>query len=390
MFTFAPAPKSKRPLGYLFALSATAIVLAFGSTLAANININTGPIEFGQGVALTTSCSGTSAITLTPHSTFENADAGGAFMFSSLTLSNIPTSCSNNIFTIKAFSNSSSQPLALFNTDSSEVKILNSGEFSSKNAGLTLTTPCSSTLGVVFTVPTALAKDVYSLTIESAPLAETVLGNCPGSLHFISPGSSLAFDDPYPGPGTGAYTVEGWYNFDSAPDGTNELIFSNVNGLSMYINPAMNTFALNDWGGSWKDSYPLTLSSAITINTWHHIALSRNSDGVTAVWVDGVRSANTITDNQSYAHFPNIFPGTGAGSDYLGYLTNIRSLDRSIYDPTKTLPIAVPAAQLLADIGTMQLLRTNPGNPLADGSAFSLVVNTKGGISSTNSPFTSP
>ena len=49
--------------------------LVFGSTLAATISINTGPVEFGQGVASTTACSGDTPISVTPKSTFYNIPA---------------------------------------------------------------------------------------------------------------------------------------------------------------------------------------------------------------------------------------------------------------------------------------------------------------------------
>ena len=49
--------------------------LIFGSTLAANININSGPVEFGQGVAATTACSGDTQISITPKSSFYNVPA---------------------------------------------------------------------------------------------------------------------------------------------------------------------------------------------------------------------------------------------------------------------------------------------------------------------------
>ena len=69
--------KRKKPIGLLIGIGALIGVIALGSTLAANINLNTGhPVEFGQGVAQTVACSGTTPITLTPQSTFINLPAG--------------------------------------------------------------------------------------------------------------------------------------------------------------------------------------------------------------------------------------------------------------------------------------------------------------------------
>ena len=67
------APRTAKPLKLILGIGALAGALALGSTFAANIGINTGaPIEFGQGVAQTTSCD--SEVILTPISTFVNTE----------------------------------------------------------------------------------------------------------------------------------------------------------------------------------------------------------------------------------------------------------------------------------------------------------------------------
>ena len=58
----------------LVGVGVIAITLALSSTLAAQININSGPVEFGQGVAQTVSCSGDASVMVTPASTFYNSD----------------------------------------------------------------------------------------------------------------------------------------------------------------------------------------------------------------------------------------------------------------------------------------------------------------------------
>jgi hypothetical protein len=50
-----------------------AAAIGFSSTLAANISINSGPVEFGQGVAQTVACSGDESIIVTPATSFTNA-----------------------------------------------------------------------------------------------------------------------------------------------------------------------------------------------------------------------------------------------------------------------------------------------------------------------------
>ncbi|MSW09355.1 MAG: hypothetical protein F2690_00725 [Actinobacteria bacterium] len=82
------------------------------STFAANININSGPIEFGQGIAQTTACSGETPIVITPQASFINQESGGGFEFSSVKVSNIPDSCDGKDFIIKAWG-ASGDPLSL-------------------------------------------------------------------------------------------------------------------------------------------------------------------------------------------------------------------------------------------------------------------------------------
>ena len=50
-----------------------AAAIGLSSTLAANISINSGPVEFGQGVAQTVACSGDESIIVTPATSFTNA-----------------------------------------------------------------------------------------------------------------------------------------------------------------------------------------------------------------------------------------------------------------------------------------------------------------------------
>jgi len=63
--------KSRAFIG--FGVIAAAVGLS--STLAANISINSGPVEFGQGVAQTVACSGDQPIIVTPASSFINEGA---------------------------------------------------------------------------------------------------------------------------------------------------------------------------------------------------------------------------------------------------------------------------------------------------------------------------
>jgi hypothetical protein len=101
-----------KPFKVILGIGALAAVVAVASTLAANININSGPVEFGQGVAQTTTCD--DQITVTPYSTFINDSSTGSHMLTSIKVGGIDSSedkCAGKTFVIKAYGDSGLLPL---------------------------------------------------------------------------------------------------------------------------------------------------------------------------------------------------------------------------------------------------------------------------------------
>ena len=181
----------------------TLVVLVFGgglfvqSTLAANISLSSGaPIQFGQGVTLTTACSGSSSLTTIPGSSFTNASGSGSFKFNSLTVSNVPSGCDGFDLTINAFGNSSNTPLALFNSTSKDIVVYdNAGTFEldSSLSGISITSGAG-TFTVTFSTPVALTSEVFKISMQS-------------SAHALScaQGGACSLDQTGPGGGTIAY-----------------------------------------------------------------------------------------------------------------------------------------------------------------------------------------
>ncbi len=109
-----PVRKKSSSSKAILGLAGIAAVALLGSTLAANISLNSGnAVEFGQGVAVTSACDTTGGITATPASTFANAVGGGAFNFTTVAFSNIDNGCANKTFTLKAYGDTSATPLTL-------------------------------------------------------------------------------------------------------------------------------------------------------------------------------------------------------------------------------------------------------------------------------------
>jgi hypothetical protein len=217
-------------------------------------------------------------------------------------------------------------------------------------SGLTIETISNSAFTAIFDLPVANAANVEILTIEStnAPEILTV-----GSLAITDDYDGITASPEITGPGTGSYTVEGWYKFTQAPLTSNALL-AQSSGLSFFINPDLNTLRLQEWGGLWRNG-PTFSISGISINSWIHLAISRNSSGDTAVWINGTRMG-VSTDSLNYQYLPNIFPGgPGAGEAFIGKISNIRVTNTAVYDPT-SLTIPLPTGPLEPVAGTKLLL----------------------------------
>ena len=78
----------------LLAVAGFAAIAVLGSTLAANISLNSGTLEFGQGVAVTSACD-SDGITATPKAVFSNVAGGGSFNFASVSFSGIAAGCAH-------------------------------------------------------------------------------------------------------------------------------------------------------------------------------------------------------------------------------------------------------------------------------------------------------
>ena len=74
--------------------------LSIKSTLASNISLNAGNgVEFGQGFAAYTACSGANSLSIVPNKIFD----GTYFYLKSVTVSNIPDTCEGKDFRISAY-----------------------------------------------------------------------------------------------------------------------------------------------------------------------------------------------------------------------------------------------------------------------------------------------
>jgi hypothetical protein len=166
-----------RHRGSIFSSAFALVLLLAGgifflqSTLAANISLNSGrTIEFGQAVSQAVACSGSQNVTVAPKSSFVNAANGtGTYYLSEITVGNIPTSCNGVNFKLSAYGSSSSTPLAIFNSTSTEAIVnYNAANVSLRQpkTGISLSGG-NGTFTITFTTPVAQSTSVAKVTIQS-------------------------------------------------------------------------------------------------------------------------------------------------------------------------------------------------------------------------------
>jgi hypothetical protein len=186
-----------------------------GSTLAANISLNGGRAEFGQGVAGLKACSASNQVGIKTRAEYTL----GGYKLKSVELSNIPTSCYgyNLILSILNPGAEGSTTLAtLFSTVKRLVILDRSGTFytsQSDAAYVTLTSTNNAltntdTVLISFNTPTVLTSDIGTIGIESSENTITGLpcgagGDC--TVGGLGPGGGAVIwyqDNTFEAPGS--------------------------------------------------------------------------------------------------------------------------------------------------------------------------------------------
>ena len=167
--------KQKKSFRVILGITVMGVFAALGSTLAANITINSGPVEFGQGLAAAAACDAN--ITVTPRSSFTNAaDTAGTFYLSGITFADIDTStskCGGKEFVINSYDSgttranyhgygSGSESYTAITVDITET-------FSVSSMGTNKPSISTSGTGFILTfdTPITTAGSVYKVTVES-------------------------------------------------------------------------------------------------------------------------------------------------------------------------------------------------------------------------------
>jgi hypothetical protein len=183
-FENAPAPRKSAPkksnLKSLAGLATVAAVAVLGSTLAANITLGSGSLEFGQGVQTTAACD--SNISVSPKVTFVNSATNPQFMLSTISLTGVDNTdqsgategCDGKTLQINAYGNSDATPLSIASASNTAYSLVTVGVKATGamavSPGVTLTSSgTSGSIGIdlAITNPQATSGAVYKLTLQS-------------------------------------------------------------------------------------------------------------------------------------------------------------------------------------------------------------------------------
>jgi hypothetical protein len=219
--------------GLMFFVFLATSSIFVGNTLAANIAINNGRVEFGQGVGKLKACSGSNSLTVKQGAEYTNA----GFKLKSVEISNIPTDCYGLdliVSVLKPGANGTGDLATLFGSVTRLVVYDKSGTFYTSQADssyVTLTSTHDSgsntdKVFISFNTASVLISDIGTLGVESS---ENVLTNlaCGAGGDCVVGGT---------GPGGGAVVLYSGPSF-SAPNSPCDL---NCHGLELDVATGAN------------------------------------------------------------------------------------------------------------------------------------------------------
>ena len=200
-----------------------------------------------------------------------------------------------------------------------------------------------------------------------------------GSSQYITVPNNTAFDF-----GSGLFTIEAWIYptsfaaqtliVDKTPNSASYGSFElrvNTNGtLLVYVSSS---------GSGWDFNF--TTSSAVSLNTWNHIALTRTTAGLFTLWINGVSGAtyswNFSIWNSSHAVAIGAY-GNGA-NPFTGYISNFRIINGTALYTTTFTPQVTPFTAI-----TNTSLLTLQNSTFIDNSSNSFAITLGGTPSMTN------
>ena len=380
--------KSKSKLTLKLVLLAFASFIGYstlGTTFAANVQLSSGVVEFGQGVRLTTACSPT--LTLTPYATFANASgANGTYRLTTIDLTGIDNKCYGKDLIIRAFDSQTVNALTLYQTggvtnyDSLRV-YNNNGTFTLAGSGLTQSeiTPITGGFRVTLfnsaslaAAARAAATSVFRFTVETAEHDVTLTQSALPSGSMLFNGSNSTIN--YAGNsafvlGTGAFTIEVWAKLSTSQgDETFYDAGGDVNGVSGFAFwVEFNSLKIRRDGCC--NDITVAMESGWRDGAYHHFAVVRGN-GKYRIFVDGVLKVEAVDSGHNINRNAPVVGGLSAYGGYSyelgGDLRNLRVVKGTALYSSNFTPPTVPLSKVSGTL--LLLLAQDSNNPTKDSS----------------------
>jgi hypothetical protein len=173
------------------------------------------------------------------------------------------------------------------------------------------------------------------------------------------------------GLGTGDFTSEMWLY---PTNWNNTYVFPYATAATGSTGLMVGKFTTDFVVRGNNDSNQLTYGTLPALNTWTHIAVVRSGTTL-SMYFNGTRVA-TATNSYSFGAAAVSLGSDGFGSDFAGYMSNVRLVKgTAVYDPTQST-LTVPTTPLTAISGTSLL--TCQSNRFVDSSASPLTITVNG------------
>jgi hypothetical protein len=222
--------------------------------------------------------------------------------------------------------------------------------------------------------PTDSSSNNYSVTLSNLVVASNLTpfggSSTQGSLSFTGspinnyvtfPSGQAAFTM-----GTGAWTVEFWFNLNFAGTGDQSFIDMrnpsafNVTGIE--IDYTVQTLRYYTNGGAAIQ----TASGLVTAGNWYHFALCKSGTS-TKMFLNGTQVGSTYTDNNSYiANTPllGVYSLSSGAGQLNGYMSNLRIVKGTAVYTANFTPPSSPLTAISGTSYLMNVTRSTSGTGL--------------------------
>jgi hypothetical protein len=222
--------------------------------------------------------------------------------------------------------------------------------------------------------------------INISPTGKTIIGSTtPAASLGFSGSNYLSLSDAQT-IGTQAFTFECFFystgNFSSA---IQTILGANAPlGMSIFF----LTSSIIQVDRAMQDAITFTVPTMST-NTWYHLAVTRDSSGQTALFLNGVKSVNSYVTATDYSGTTGYIGWVyNTAYNFIGQLTQIKlTVGSNYYNPTAA-SISVPTTALANSANTkLLLIVANSGAFLTDISGTQTIINNGGVSFNTSGPF---